>query len=99
MIFDKVMKCGDEHNSGFFTAEQYMLTEVGQWQAQLMQNIGYDWLENKKAVPSAQKSDYAKCRTRQTIIEAGAKSVCTRASDATRQSECLVKSYYFKCGI
>lgn len=55
MIFDKVMKCGDEHNSGFFTAEQYMLTEVGQWQAQLMQNIGYYWLENKKAVPSAKK--------------------------------------------
>ena len=52
-ICDKVLKDGDEHNYGFFTQDRQKLTNVGQWQAKIMQKIGKYWLKNKKAIPSA----------------------------------------------
>lgn len=49
MVFDKILKTGtgsDEHNDAFWTTDNYELTNVGKYQARLMNKIGKFWYDN-----------------------------------------------------
>ena len=73
MVFDKVLTSGSEHNEGFWTLDERMLTEVGKKQAELMKQIGRFWYENSSDVPDVDElllKCSAKSGVRAYVIEA-----------------------------
>lgn len=54
MIFDKILKSGDEHNEAFWTTDIEKLTIIGKKQVNLMQRIGQFWYNNSNDVPNTE---------------------------------------------
>lgn len=50
MVFDKILRQGNEHNEAFWTVDKESLTAVGKNQAHLMARIGRFWYHNHEDV-------------------------------------------------
>lgn len=54
MIFDRILKSGDEHNEAFWQTDIEKLTIIGKRQANLMKQIGQFWFNNSNEIPNAE---------------------------------------------